>query len=66
MIKRFFACGFLLFGSVGVMSWLLALVALFLDLQCYSRPLLGVCIVAMAVAIPMLSGYLLVRLWRKE
>lgn len=66
MIKRFFACGFILFGSVGVMSWLLALVALFLDLQCYARPLLGVCIVTMAVAMPMLAGYLLARLLRKE
>lgn len=66
MIKRFFACGFILFGSVGVMSWLLALVALFLDLQCYARPLLGVCIVTLAVAIPMLSGYLLARIWGKQ
>lgn len=66
MIKRIFMCGFLLFGSVGVMSWLLALVALCLDLQCYARPLLAVCIVTIAVAIPMLSGYLLARLWRKQ
>ena len=65
MIKRFFACGFLLFGSVGVMSWLLALVALFLDLQCYARPLLAVFIVMTAVAIPMLAGYLLASLWRR-
>ena len=66
MNKIFSACGFLLFGSVGVMSCLLALVALFLDLQCYARPLLAVCIITIGVEIPMLAAYLLVRLWRKE
>lgn len=66
MNKLFFACGFLLFGSVGVMCWLLALVALLLDLQCYARPLLAVCIIAIGVEIPMLAGYLLVRLWRRD
>ena len=64
MIKRIFMCGFLLFGSVGVMSWLLALVALFLDLQVYARPLLAVCIGAIAAAILMLTRYLLSMLWR--